>query len=54
MPEDNGKQDSDVCYMYKYQNHISCSYGYKLECADDEFRMLLSQSTWRFYWQMFY
>lgn len=45
VPEDNGKQDSDVCYMDKYQNHISCSYGYKLECADDEFRMLLSQST---------
>ena len=24
-------------YMNKYQMHIACSYGYKLECVDDKF-----------------
>ena len=23
--------------MNKYQMHIACSYGYKLECVDDKF-----------------
>ena len=24
-------------YTNKYQMHIACSYGYKLECVDDKF-----------------
>ena len=24
-------------YTNKYQEHVACSYGYKLVCADDEF-----------------
>ena len=37
MPEDNGKQIPNVSYTNKYQNHVACSYGYKLVCVDDKF-----------------
>ena len=35
MSEDNGKQNPNESYTYKYQKHVSCSYGYKLVCVDD-------------------
>ena len=28
---------TDESYANKYQKHVACSYGYKLECADDKF-----------------
>ena len=37
VPEDNGKQNPEESYTDKYQNHISCSYGYKLVCVDYKF-----------------
>ena len=37
MPEDNGKQNPEESYANKYQEHIVCSYGYKLVCVDDKF-----------------
>ena len=37
VPEDNGKQNPEEYYTNKYQKHIACSYGYKLECVDDKF-----------------
>ena len=36
-PQDNGKQNSGKSYKNKYQKHIACSYGYKLDGADDKF-----------------
>ena len=36
MREDNGEQNPRVLYE-KYQEHIACSYGYKLVCVDDKF-----------------
>ena len=32
VPENNKKQNPDVSYTNKYQNHVHCSYGYKLVC----------------------
>ena len=37
LPEDNGKQNPNESYTNKYQNHIVCSYDYKLVCVDDKF-----------------
>ena len=37
MPEDNGKQNPDEFYTNKHQEHIACSYVYKLVCVDDKF-----------------
>ena len=37
LPEDNGKQNPNESYTNKYQNHIACSYDYKLVCVDDKF-----------------
>ena len=28
---------NEESYTNKYQKHIACSYGYKLECVDDKF-----------------
>ena len=36
VPEVNGK-NLEESYTNKYQKHIACSYGYKLECVDDKF-----------------
>ena len=30
VPEDNGKQNAKESYINRYQEHIACSYGYKL------------------------
>ena len=40
VPENNEKQNSKKSYTNKYQKHIACSYGYKLECVDDKFNKL--------------
>ena len=32
----NGKQNSDESYTNKYQNHVGCSYRYKLTCVDNQ------------------
>ena len=37
VPEENGKQNSDVPHGNNFQNHVLCSYGYKLACFDDQF-----------------
>ena len=37
VPEDNGKKNPKKCYTKKYQIHIACSNGYKLDCVDDKF-----------------
>ena len=34
--DDNGKQNPVKFYTNKYQNHMACSYGYKLVCFDDK------------------
>ena len=31
VPEDNEKQSPNESYTNKYQKHITCSYGYKLD-----------------------
>ena len=36
MPENNGKQNPEESYIYKYQKHIA--YGYNLVCVDDKFK----------------
>ena len=36
IPEKNGKQNSDESYTNKYQNHVGCSYRYKLTCVDNQ------------------
>ena len=30
VPEGNGKQIPEKSYTNKYQEHVACSYGYKL------------------------
>ena len=30
LSPENDKQNPDVSYVNKYQNHVSCSHGYKL------------------------
>ena len=37
VPEDGGKQSPEKSYTNKYQNHVACSYIYKLVCIDDNF-----------------
>ena len=37
VSEDNGKQNSEDSYMNEYQNHVACSYGYKLARVDNKF-----------------
>ena len=37
VPEDNKKQNINESYTNKYQNHVACSYGFKLVCVDDKF-----------------
>ena len=38
VSKDHGEQNTDESYTNKYQKHIACSHGYKLECVDDKFR----------------
>ena len=37
VPEDNGKQNQNECYIKKYQKHVVWSCSYKLVCVDDIF-----------------
>ena len=37
MSQDNDNQNLKESFKSKYQNHIACSYGYKLICVDDKF-----------------
>ena len=37
ISENNEKKNPDESYTKKYQNHISCSYVYKLVYVDDKF-----------------
>ena len=37
VPGDNGKQNPEESDTNKYQKQVSCSYGYKLVCVDDNF-----------------
>ena len=37
VPEDNGKQNPNESYTNKYQKHVVCSNGYKLQCVDYKF-----------------
>ena len=37
VPEGNGKQNPEESYRNKCQEHIACSYDYKLVCVDDKF-----------------
>ena len=37
VPQNNGNQNPDEPYINKYQNHVGCSFGYKLACVDDHF-----------------
>ena len=37
VPEDNGKQNSEVSYTNKYQKQVACCYSCKLVCVDDNF-----------------
>ena len=48
VPEDNGKQNPEEYYTNKYQKHIACSYGYKLECVDDKETYLGKDAVYNF------
>ena len=37
IPENSEKQNPNESYTNKYQNHVDCSYCYKLVCVDDQF-----------------
>ena len=37
MPENKGKLNPNVPCSNKYQNHVPCTYSYKLICFDDKF-----------------
>ena len=37
VPEDTGNQYPEEPYTNKYQQHVACSYGYKLASVDDTF-----------------
>ena len=37
VPGNNGKQNPDESYTNKYQNHVGCSFVYKIVCVDDQF-----------------
>ena len=44
VPEVNRKQNPNISYTNKYQNHVPYSYGYKLVCVHDQFSKLLSRT----------
>ena len=37
VPKNIRKQNSDESHTNKYQDHVGCSFGYKLVCVDDQF-----------------
>ena len=37
VQENNGKQNPEDSYLNKFQEHVACSYGYKLPCVNDKF-----------------
>ena len=37
VPENNGKQNPDESYTNKYQNHVDCSFCYKLVRVNNQF-----------------
>ena len=37
LSENNGKQNPNESYTSKYQKHVACSYGCRLEHADAKF-----------------
>ena len=37
MPQDNGRQNPGESYANRLQNHLACSYSFKLVCVDDKF-----------------
>ena len=41
IPENNRNQNKDESYTNKYQNHVGCSYNYKLICFDGQFSKFL-------------
>ena len=49
VPEENGNQNPDLFYTNKYQNHVPCSYRYKLVCVNDKpsepFKSYLGEDT---------
>ena len=36
VTEKNGNQNPDQSYKNKYHNHVGCTFGCKLVCADDQ------------------
>ena len=36
VSENNGKQNPDESHTNKYQNHVFCSFGYKILCVHDQ------------------
>ena len=49
VPEENGKQNPDLFYTNKYQNHVPCGYRYKLVCVNykpsKRFKSYLGEDT---------
>ena len=49
VSENNGRQNTDASHKNNFQNHVGCSFGYKLLCVDDQFsrpyRSYLGQNT---------
>ena len=39
VPDDNRKQNPNESYTNKYLKNVACSYGYKLVCVDESFRL---------------
>ena len=37
VPEDNVMQNREESYTNKFQEHVACSYGYKLVCVGHKF-----------------
>ena len=37
LPQDNGRQNPGESYANRLQNHLACSYSFKLVCVDDKF-----------------
>ena len=40
IPANNGKQNPLESYTNKFENHVGCSFGYKLICVQDQFSKL--------------
>ena len=37
LPQDNGRQNPGESYANRFQNHLACSYSFRLVCVDDKF-----------------